>query len=470
MSADLNRFQKAAKANVFRRIFIKRRSADTGLFEDDWFEITKDVKSWGRVSLKADEMRPYKFTTASVKTVFANREGRFNPSDDEASYWFGYLDQQRTLVKIECGFFEVVDAGFGVKQIAEYPGQSFPLWDIDIWDEAVWDIADGSSKNIFFGVISGDIGVSDQNQVTFNIKPLQSVFEDFPAERLTAYGSSLTASEFVTRVCDQEDESGNPVFLPFFGNTTTGFNIEATTNTYGALLQSDSPAIAGGSTWDLLTKIAEAENFTLYINKDGQFNFISQNEVGGSSVFEFHGAGAFNSEYGNTIKKVNSYGFKVSKFYSGVRLKFRDADTSTSYWTERSLFQVGPNNSAWTYGDKQLDIENLFLGSTDSAANAAQTIFDNVSSFKREIEFETSLVLGLDIFDLCSMYYDPSDVSISSLWDQNNWAADDTNSAGDLIWDKVQGDQIFLDGREFKFISIEYDLDNLQNKIIAREV
>jgi hypothetical protein len=61
-------------------------------------------------------------------------------------------------------------------------------------------------------------------------------------------------------------------------------------------------------------------------------------------------------------------------------------------------------------------------------------------------------------------------VQVSSLWDQRSWAEDVTSSADDLIFDASSGDAIRLDGDEFKFLSIEIDLDNFENKFIAREV
>ncbi len=74
------------------------------------------------------------------------------------------------------------------------------------------------------------------------------------------------------------------------------------------------------------------------------------------------------------------------------------------------------------------------------------------------------------MLDKISITYDPSEVRITSLWDQNNWADDLTNSSSDLIFDASRGDSIKIQGAEFNFLSIETDLDNFENTFIAREV
>ena len=69
-----------------------------------------------------------------------------------------------------------------------------------------------------------------------------------------------------------------------------------------------------------------------------------------------------------------------------------------------------------------------------------------------------------------SVTYDPNPFNVDSLWDQRNWAADNTSTSDDLTWDAQSNDSLLLSGQEFKFISIELDLDNYSTKILAREV
>lgn len=468
MSTLLNQI-KSAKANVFRRLYIKRRSATTGLYEDDWLEITSDVKTFGKISSKIDDVRPYKFTFGNVKFVVNNDSGRYNEHDSEPSLWFGYLNQQRTLVKIEAGFIETNRAGSGLITNNEFPYAA--LWDEALWDDddeqALWD---GTPNTVFTGIISGDISSSDKNDVAFNVKPLTSVFEEFAAKNLSGYTSTgLTASQFVTLLRDQTDGSGNYIFRPFFGNTTTNWEISTTANVFTVFNTNTSSAVADKTAWEVIEKLSEAENFVPFVTSEGVFRFVSRDTAFSASSFAFYGAGQFNSQYGQTIKSVDALGRKQSKYYSRVSIKYREEDTTTSYETVEAAFSVSPSSNPWVLGDRTLKIENLYFSTSTAAQAAAQTIFNEVSTLKKEISFKTSFVPGLDIFSIFNIYYDPASVNVNSLWDQNDWAADLTSTSTDLTWDRSSGDSVVLSGEEFKFLSFELDLDNMQNVFLARE-
>jgi hypothetical protein len=131
---------------------------------------------------------------------------------------------------------------------------------------------------------------------------------------------------------------------------------------------------------------------------------------------------------------------------------------------------VSGGNNPWVLGAKTLAIENFYIPNTATASTLATTIFNDVSALKNEVEFETTFIPHLDLFDRISISYDPNPFSQSNLWDQNNWGADDTSLSTDLIFDKANYDSLLLSGQEFKFLSFELDLDNFQNKFIAREV
>jgi len=455
---------KSHKSEVFRKAYIKRRDAVTGQFETNWYEITSNVKKWGRISQKVDDIRLNKFTFANIKLVVDNEEGLFNPHNDEASLWNGYLNQQRTLIKIEAGFIELIDSTFGTKRRVLFP--STATWDESLWDEETWD----SGVSMFIGVISGDIPLSDSNEVTFNIKPLNSIFQDYPARNLVGWTTTgFTASQFVQMVMNQTDGSSNYIFLPFFGNTTTNYNIETTTVNYSDLNTITASGVYDKNVWEIIEKLAESESFAPFVDRQGVFNFVSRTPNTDIS-FEFHGAGSFNSNYGQTIKKVNSYGSKISKFYSRVEIKFNNADTVTSYVWQEGTFSVSPGSSSWVLGSRTLKIENFFIPDTTTAQNIASTLFTEYSTLRNEIEFTTSFIPHLNLLDRVSVYYDPSEVLINNLWDQNNWASDSTSTSTDLIFDASRGDAIKLNGDEFKFLSIEVDLDNLECKYLARSI
>lgn len=468
MSSVLDRI-KAAKSRVFTRCYVKRRSASTGLFESSWQEITDDVKKFGKITNAIDAQRRSKFTFGTAKIVVENSSGRYNPHNDISSFWYGYLNQQRTLVRIDAGFLYSTKDANGV-----YTNYEFPLaaqWDTVPWDggQSIWDAE--QSSTVFTGVISGDIVFSETNEVTFNIKPLVSIFQDFPAKNLTGWTSTgMTASQFVTMVRDQTDGAGNFLFRPFFQDTTAYWDISTTSNTYANLNTSTANDVIDKNVFEIIEKLSEAEDFVPYVSKEGLFKFISRGSGLSVTSFEFYGAGAQNSEYGNTIKKVSSYGFRASKFYSGVQIKFNEASTATSYVTVETTMTVSGTNIPWVLGAKTLKIENNYIQTTATALALATNIFNDSSALKNEIEFETTFIPHLDLFDRISVTYDPNPISTSSLWDQRNWADDFTSTSDDLIFDAQENDSLLLQGQEFKFISIELDLDNYSNKILAREV
>lgn len=464
----LNRLIKSPKAEVYRKAYIKRRSASSGLFEDEWVEISNDVKNWGKVTSQVDAARLSKLTFGNLKMVMLNDSGRYNPHDNEKSLWYGYLNQQRTLIKIEAGFIKRNKVN-GIWENTIAPGESF-------WDEAEWDdfnsLYDNEfSRTAFTGVISGDIPLGDKNEVTLNIKPLNSVFQDYPAKNITGWTSTgLTASQFVTMIRDQTDGAGQYIFRPFFNNTTGNFDISTTSNVYANLNTSTSQDVFENNVWEVMESLTEAEGFVAYVTRAGKFKFVSRDVNTSTVAFEFHGSGSFSGEYGHTIKAVNSYGRKVSKYYSRVQVKFREGNTSTSYAVVEADFSVSPTSDPWVLGHKTFSIENLYIPTLTVAETIAQNIFTEYSALKNEIEFVTTMVPHLEIFDRISITYDPSEITDNSLWDQYNWPADAADSNADLIFDSSRGDAIKLRGEEFKFLSSELDLDNMQNRFIAREV
>ena len=467
--ADVLRYIKKPKASMFRRAKIKRRVTVTGLFESEWADISEDVKSYGKVKSEIDPARLYKFSFANAKLVMANDEGRYNPEYNEASLWYGYLNQQRTLVQIEAGFVRHTLGSSGQWINTELPATS--LYDVATWDSDVYLWDQSKSTVQFTGIISGDIPLSDKNEVVFNIKPLQSIFQEFPAKNLTGWTSTgMTASQFLEMVRDQQDGAGSYIFRPFFGDTTSNWDISSTTNIYSNLNTSTANGVIDKTVWDVIEKLAEAENFVPYVTKAAEFRFVPRDSNTTTVAFEFHGAGSFSSTYGQTIKSISNYGYKQSKYYSDVQIKFVDADTATSFLTVESTLTVSASNNPWILGKKMLQLENFFIPNTATASTIANNIFNEYSAIKNEITFKTTFIPQLDLLDKISITYDPSEVSVNSLWDQNNWAEDVTNSSADLIWDASRGDSIKIQGAEFNFLSIETDLDNFENTFIAREV
>ncbi len=460
---------KKHHSTVFRRMSIKRRSVITGLFESDWVDISKDVKKWGTYKVAIDAERINKFAFSSASVVMANDLGLYNPNDDEASLWYNYLSQQRTLVKIEAGFVEQVKGNDGVWGSYEIPQNS--NWDEVPWDgdDAIWD-ADGSAT-IFTGMISGDLGLSSKNEVTFPVKPLTQVFIDYAAKNLLGWTSTgITATKFMQMVRDQTDGAGSFIFRPFFGDTTTNWDISTTSVVYGNLNTSTAKEVVDSNVWQVMEKLAESENMVPYVTKEGVFKFISRSANTSTVAFEFFGGGSRSTTYGHTIKSIEMFGDKISKYYSRVQMKWQDLDTATAYEVQQSALVVEGANNAWNLGARSLELENFLIPTSTVAATIVLNIFNDVSALKNEIAFTTSFIPHLEILDRVAISYDTPPTNINTLWDLNNWADDNTDTSADLTWDRQTGDAIRLSGEEFKFLSIAINLDKLETKFEAREI
>lgn len=453
---------------VFRRVLMKRRLLSTGVYESEWFDITSDVKKFGSIKYEADSKYLGRFRLPTANITVVNDRGQFNQEDSIFSYWFGYLARTRTLIRIEAGFIEDVDNGDGTFARIEHP--SVALFDEAYYDAAFFDNDSGAA--VFTGYIGGDIITNDNNEVVLQVKSLAEAFREYSAKNLTGYNNSLTASDFITLVRDHVDGAGSSVFLQFFGGTTTGFSIASTAVEYSNLNTSTAADVIDATVWGIIEKLSEAENHLPITTADGRFRFVPRSSNTTTAAFVFNGLGVYDFEYGNTIKKLNFIGPRMSKFYTRVEVKHTDADTSTSYEIVESTLTVSPPSASWQYGQRTFKIENTWIPSAAVASSIATSIFNDYSALKREIDFTTTFVPGLDLLDQITVSYDVSRfVSNYNLWDIGEWAdtAGAAASAQDLEFDPRDGDSIYLSAEEFNLISIEMNLDNLECKFIARE-
>lgn len=439
MASSIEREIKRDNSTVFRRAFIKRRELATGLFETDWQEITQDVKKWGKVSNSVDTQRVNVFKFGNVSMQLSNYTGRYNDESDQSSIWYGYASQQRTLLKIEAGFlFQSIGAN-GIWTNIEYPTNSV----------------------IFTGIISGEMNVTSQNDITFVVKPLSQVLADYPAKYLDLPTGGMCASAFVELLRDHIDGLGNPVFRPFFGTgTTTDWIITTTTINYGSLNPSQENGVYSKNCWEIIEQLAEVEGFAPMVNKHGQFVFGPK---GGDTVssFEFYGVGTRNTEYGHTIKKINSLGKKFSNYYSRVEVKWKDDDTSTSTIVKDSPFFVSGTNEQWNIGVKTYKLENLWIPNSATASNIADALYADLSAIKNYINFTTSFIPHLELLSKTQISYDSSESDPFSLWDNNDW--------DELEWDANIGEPVKLLDQSVKALSVEIDLDKLETIFTGSE-
>jgi len=419
---------KKGRSRIFRRARIKRKLSTTGLFESNFQDISSDVIRFGSIKSSVDSVRANRFVFNNLKLKMENSLGKYNPADDESSLWFGFENQQRTLVSIETGFIHQTLSTGGIWTNVEYPAST--LWDVEKWNgSSLWD---GSETVDFRGIIAGDIFSGSKNQITLNVKPLTQIFIDFPAEDLTGYTSTgLTSQQFIEMLRDQTDGSGSFIFRPFFGDTTGNWIIDTTSITYPNLNTGTADDVRDKNVWDVIEKLAEAENFVAYISNGGIFNFRAKTQST-ATTFQFSGLNSFDSRFGHTIKKINRFGKKLTNYYSRINVKFREENTSTSFVTKKSSFKVESGDNPWNLGHRSLEITNVFIQTSSVAETVADTLFNELSALNDEIEFTASFVPHLELLDKISLTYDSSPTKTESLWDLNNW---ETASSQGLVWD-----------------------------------
>lgn len=453
---------------VSRRAYIKRRLVSTGLFENDWVEITSWVKKWGNYASEIDAERFNKFKFSNPKIVVRNDTGYFNPETDENSVWFGYAARQRTLIQIRAGFIDESVSG-GIYTQTNVPKDA-PVFDIDLFDDGV---IDDDGRIVFTGILVGDINSTDKGDITLNIAPISQVFRDFPAAKYTDYTTTgMTASRFVQGLRDMTDGAGSFVFRPFFNNTTAGFNFTSTTNNYMALNTIGADDIVDKDVWSVLEKLAEAEGFLVYTDRTGILQFKDRTIYSTTEAFHFYGPGFFSSQYGTTIKSISRFGPQNSKFYSRVQLKFKPEDTSTSYQVHEASLTVSGTNSIWNYGYRTYSMENTWIATATSAEVLALSVFNNVSAIKRELELSSTFIPQLDVLDIVKASYDSAGSPEPGVgWDQGFWH-DTIGGApvgGNFIWDGSRGDSIKLNNEEFLIIATDLNLDTFECKFKLRE-
>jgi hypothetical protein len=441
---------KRPTAKMFRRFFVKRRQVSDGQFEATWQDLTDYVIKWGGFKWSIDTPRfgDVKFHNANLRVL--NIDGTFNPNDNADSFWNGYGDLQRSLVKIEAGFIHQTQSAGGIWTNTEFP----------------------TNTTFWRGMISGDIGMTGRGELVLPLKPALQAFRDFPSNDLDGFTSTgMSAGGFFALLRDQTDGAGNYVFRPHIGDgTSTDWNIATGNALYANLNTSSAEDLIALDTWDVSTRLAEAEQYIPYVNNKGSFIWKSKDPTT-TVAYEFHGLGSRESRtYGMTIKRILDYGKRLTSFYSRVAVKYEKDDTNTSFEVTALAFAVAGSNTAWNLGKRTFRVDNFWIA-TANAASVAGAVFDEVSSQKNQIHFTSTFVPELDLLDRISVTYDATDlVTGRSLWDLNDWASNPSDIVTSLIWDDSRGDGIILNSTNFKILSINHNLDNFESTFICKEI
>ena len=314
-------------SQVFRRAYIKRRNASTGLLESDWQEITPYIIRWGNISVGLDDVRLNRFNLSGASLIVDNKDGKFNGEDNFNSLWYGYLTRYGSMLKIEAGYQTLPNA----------VGWGFP-WGF-AWG-ATTEFPTDSTQGIF--ILDQEIPISSDNQVQVAASSLKSIFDGVKANEITGLGPTQTASELIAKIRDHTDGAGAVVFRQYI--SAASWLIQTTSSYYN--IATSTALDNEGTAWDLMVKLAEAEGYVVYINRFGQLVFGDRTPNTSVSQFSFYGQGFPRQN----VISVQSYREALNKVYNNIRLKYLSADTSTSYVTAGTSTVITPVNVQWKDG------------------------------------------------------------------------------------------------------------------------
>ena len=409
-------------STVKARAYIKRRRGSDGLFESAWYEITDYVQRFGSVSRDIDTVRRSRFLNSGVNLVCRNDEGKFNDEENLNSFWYGYLTRFSTLVKVEGAYLDSVGS----------------------------DVLSDSSLGVF--ILDQELPISgSKGTVSLKCSSLRSIFDKEKATAVAGLAGTKTASEVIAILRDHTDGAGTTIFRQFI--TSTSWTIQTTTTNY--VLATDT-TLDGLSVWDLMEKLAEAENMVPLITRSGGFEFRTRDERTTTAAFAFSGQGFSDPN----IMSLDEYKEPWDRFFTGVRIKFGEADTSTSYVNAGTTTVVSPSNLRWKYGQRVLEFDNGFIPNTATAQTLADSILTESSTLKREISFTASMVPTLEVLDLITANYRSYDITGQTLWDHFAW--DGANWA-------TEGETFDWTAKRFIVQSVATNLDDFKMKVVARE-
>jgi hypothetical protein len=415
---------KKSNAKVFRRIYVKRRTASN--YETDWQAISsKYIRSYGSLNFGVEGIKVNFFKFSGYNFTVDNVDGYFSDVDDDRSIFYGYACIPRTLIKVEAGY----EASDGT----EYP----------------------TNPALFVGMIGGDLAFESNNLMNFQCDHLSKVFEEFNADAIPLMAGNYTASQIITKIKNYQDTNSVYVLQKYI--SSTAWTIDSTTTQYSF---NTNTTLQDINCWELMTKLAEAENKAVEIDQTGSFYFTSKSANQSTSVFHFSGVGDTNKTYGHNIMDISN-NKKYSKVYNRIRIKFDESDTITSFYNRSENWSWGDSTSSFLYGVKTYNIENTFIP-TATCSTIADNIYNEYVNPKYEVRMKTKFIPQLQINDRVDVTYKTKKIVGGDLWDYFLW--------GHGFFGTRLGYNINIENKEYRIIQLNHNIDNFYSVVDAREL
>jgi hypothetical protein len=221
-------------------------------------------------------------------------------------------------------------------------------------------------------------------------------------------------------------------------------------------------SLNGLTAWELMKKIAEAENYTMYIDNNCQFWFKEFSGVPASSSFHFSGLNDKDRSFGHNIMKNIDIDKGYDKIYNRVRIKFAENDTTTSYSIYNETWNYGDSSSSFRYGVREYYYENTFYP-TASAASLASYIFTNFSEPRELITMDVKFVPHLMLMQRCTLTYKSiKQQGTFALWGFFNW--------GEARWGKSTAYNININNGNYYIVGLKHDIDTFKSIAKVKEI
>jgi len=419
----------------FRKVEIKRRQDSDGLYEANWFDITKFVTRFGSLQTSVDDERINQFVHSGVQLSVRNDWGEFNPEHDGGSLFFGFLTRYRTKVRVSAGY-------------TDGSGNSFPSV---------------TTQGVF--ILDGEI-ISNvpKNDTSLKCKSIISPFEETRANEVTGITSSMTSSEIMEKIRDASDGSGNVLFRQWI--SASSWDITPTTNIITGL--GTSTSLDDFTTWDLMNQLAEVEGFVVNATREGGLVFGNRNPNTDTSQFSLYGSGYRRPN----IIKFRSAKEAVNKLFTFVRFKYLDPDTTTSIVENGTQTVIDPGSLEWKYGRNTLELENTFFSDTATVNRIVAELNNEFSNLRVEAEIDCVFLPQIEILDRVDVSYREGSLNSVMLWDMKTWSSDTASDIdpGRLVWASETSSTIDYSKKNFKVISRKTNLDTFVTTLKLREV
>lgn len=415
---------KQDQAEVFRRLYMKRLIA--GEYESDWQQIeNKRIRSFGKIEFSIDDVRVNFYKYKGYQFKVDNYDGYFNDVDDDKSFFYDATTLHRTMVKVE--------VGYKTPNGIELP----------------------SGSVLFTGILGGDPVYPENNIVSFKADQLSKIFEGFNSSSIPDMNGNYTASEVVEKIRDHQDLNNVYIFRKYI--TSTSWNIDVTTLDYE---MATTTTLQNASCWELMIKLAEAEDKTVYVSKDGQFYFQAKTVLEATPTFHFSGIRDPDKTSGHNVMKNIVIKKPYAKVYNRILIKHALEDVVASNYILEEDWVWGDLTSSFLYGVRTYKIENEYLTAA-TAVTIAQNIYAQYKDLKKEITLNSKFIPQVNLNDNVSLTYKTKVIQGGDLWGKFDYS--------NGLWGTRLGFNINIDDEDFRITKLSHNIDKFYTTVGMRE-